>query len=79
MLSAYLVGNELVDVYLNTVKESINSVKGLSLYTFSVNEQSPAEKQHSIMIFDDVNCGKKYAVRDYFFMGRQKNIDCFYI
>ena len=57
-------------------------IKGISLYTFSENEQilSPAEaKQQSVMIFDEVICGKQNSIRDYFCMGRNKNIDCFYL
>lgn len=60
----------------------IESIKGIKLYTFSENEKvlSPEKaKQHSIIIFDDVICGKQNTIRDYFCMGRHKNVDCFYL
>ncbi|CAK1591437.1 unnamed protein product [Parnassius mnemosyne] len=41
----------------------------------SPHEASP----NSIIIFDDVACENQNIIRDYFTMGRHKNIDCFYI
>lgn len=36
-------------------------------------------KSNSVVIFDDVACEKQDHIRDYFAMGRHKNIDCFYL
>lgn len=36
-------------------------------------------KSDSVIIFDDVACEKQSNMRDYFALGRHKNIDCFYL
>lgn len=36
-------------------------------------------KPNSIIVFDDVACENQNSIRDYFAMGRHKNIDCFYL
>lgn len=36
-------------------------------------------KPNSIIIFDDVSCENQNNIRDYFCMGRHKNIDAFYL
>jgi len=54
----------------------------MEYHTFSHNEGvlDPSEaKNNSIMIFDDVACEKQDNIRSYFFMGRHKNIDSFYL
>lgn len=64
------------------LKKLIKPIKGLHLFTFSENEKviTPNKAEpHSIMIFDDVICEKQNAIRDYFCMGRHKNVDCFYL
>ena len=43
-----------------------------------VIEPNDAEKD-SVMIFDDVSCGEQNKIREYFCMGRHRNIDCFYL
>lgn len=64
------------------LKKLIKPIKGIKLFCFSENENvisSTKANPHSIMIFDDVTCEKQHAIRDYFCMGRHKNIDCFYL
>ena len=41
----------------------------------SVDEALP----NSIMIFDDIACGKQDSVKAFFCMGRHKDVDCFYL
>lgn len=36
-------------------------------------------KSNSVMIFDDVACENQSNIRDYFAMGRHKDIDCIYL
>ncbi|KAI8115644.1 hypothetical protein CVS40_12141 [Lucilia cuprina] len=43
------------------------------------DSQLRSQMPHSIIIFDDVICGKQNNIRDYFCMGRHKHIDCFYL
>lgn len=41
---------------------------------------NPSEaKPNSIMVFDDISCEKHDCIRNYFTMGRHKNIDTFYL
>lgn len=78
----YIYSKSLYQPKYCYLKTLINPIKGINLFTFSENEKvlSPAEaKPHSIIIFDDVICGKQDTIRDYFCMGRHKYIDCFYL
>lgn len=57
-------------------------VPGVSYFKYRDNEevlQSNYASQNSIIIFDDVACDNQNNIRDYFAMGRHKNIDCFYL
>lgn len=49
---------------------------------FSENDEVPHPsdvKPNSVMIFDDVACGKQTNIKNYFSMGRHNNVDTFYI
>lgn len=66
--------------YLRTVLEPID---GIGFYTFSSSDTvippNEAEK-NSIMIFDDVICDKNQEnMKNYYCLGRHRNIDCFYL
>lgn len=66
-------------VYLENV---FNQVPGIIFKKFSSNDKilNPLEAlPYSIMIFDDVACENQKVIRDYFAMGRHKNVDCFYL
>ncbi|KYN23133.1 hypothetical protein ALC57_04457 [Trachymyrmex cornetzi] len=57
-------------------------IEEISYFTFSNNSDviPPSEAlPNSIFIFDDVACDKQDAIREYFAMGRQANVDCFYL
>lgn len=78
----YIYSKSLYQPKYCYLKKLIDPIKGINLFTFSENEEvlSPSEaKANSIMIFDDVICGKQNTIRDYFCMGRHKYIDCFYL
>jgi len=50
--------------------------------TFSNNSDdipTSEARPNSIFIFDDMTCDKKYAMREYFSVGRDANVDCFYL
>lgn len=54
----------------------------MRLYTFNNNDdviQTDEIKPNSIMIFDDVACDKQNNIKNYFSMGRHKNVDSFYL
>ena len=36
-------------------------------------------RPESVILFDDGACEKKDHIRNYFFMGRHKQVDCFYL
>lgn len=65
--------------FLKTVAERLREI---GFYTFAENEDvcSPNQaRPNSVFIFDDVACDKQNNIREYFSMGRHKNIDCFYL
>lgn len=54
----------------------------IGYFPYSENEDVPPPnsiKPNSIMVFDDVSCGKQNNIKNYFSMGRHNNIDSFYI
>ena len=78
----YIYSKSLYQPKYCYLKELIDPIKGMNLFTYSENEKvlnPDSAKQNSIIIFDDVICEKQNAIRDYFCMGRHKNIDCFYL
>ncbi|KAG7301834.1 hypothetical protein JYU34_013222 [Plutella xylostella] len=57
-------------------------VPSISFTKFHANQQvlsTEEAKPNSIIIFDDVACENQNNMRDYFAMGRHKNIDSFYL
>lgn len=64
------------------LEEVIKLVPGISFHKYHENDEvlsSSEAKANSIIIFDDVACENQNNIRDYFAMGRHKNIDCFYL
>jgi hypothetical protein len=66
--------------YLETL---LKPIKGMNFFAFNNLENnipsSSEVKPNSLIIFDDVACDKQNVMREYFCMGRHKNIDCFYL
>lgn len=66
--------------YLDKLLQSVN---GVGFHKFSSSEQviHPNEtKKNSIIIFDDVICDKNQTnIKNFFCLGRHRNIDCFYL
>jgi GTPase SAR1 family protein len=66
--------------YLETL---LKPIKGMNFFAFNNLENnipsSSEVKPNSLIIFDDVACDKQNVMREYFSMGRHKNIDCFYL
>lgn len=66
-------------IFLEHVLKMVPDVK---FFKYHENEDvvSPeAAKCHSIIVFDDVACENQNNIRNYFAMGRHKDIDCFYL
>lgn len=65
--------------FLRKVIEPLNDMQYFA-YTDHEDVISPSEVlPDSIMIFDDIACEKQDSVRDFFCMGRHKNVDSFYL
>lgn len=58
-------------------------LKNIGFFTFSSSDKVIAPKdakKNSIMIFDDVICDKNQEnIKNYYCLGRHRNIDCFYL
>lgn len=62
--------------------EVIKRVPDVTLYEFNndADIMPPNEaKVNSVFIFDDIACENQTNIRNYFCMGRHKQIDCFYL
>jgi hypothetical protein len=72
--------NQNISTYLETL---LKPIKGMNFFAFNNLENnipsSSEIKPNSLIIFDDVACHKQNVMREYFSMGRHKNIDCFYL
>lgn len=66
-------------LFLENVLKQVPAVS-LSKYHEHDGVITPHEaKSDSIIIFDDVACENQNNMRDFFSMGRHKNVDCFYL
>lgn len=66
-------------VFLQQVMKHVPRAK---LFIFNDNKDviSPKDAlKNSIMIFDDVACENQINIRNYFAMGRHRQLDCFYL
>lgn len=64
------------------LRQVIRQVPLAKLFIFNDHKDviSPNETlKNSIMIFDDVACENQINIRNYFAMGRHRQIDCFYL
>lgn len=82
---------ENVYIYSRTLDQSkyrylkcvLSPIKEIGFHTFSSSDQviTPNKaKRNSIIIFDDVICEKNQeTIKNYYCLGRHRNIDCFYL
>lgn len=80
--NVYLYSKTLFQPKYVFLEKVMNLVPGIGYFKYRDNDEvlSPSDaSQHSIIIFDDVACENQNHIRDYFAMGRHKNIDCFYL
>lgn len=64
------------------LEKVLKSIPGIGYFAFNDGaEILPPDqaKPNSIFIFDDIACDKQDVMREYFSMGRHKNVDCFYL
>lgn len=79
----YIYSKTLEQDKYEYLKKIMKPLKHIGLYTFSASEKviAPSEaKKNSIFIFDDVICDRKQEnIRNYYCLGRHRDIDCFYL
>lgn len=78
----YLYSKSLYQPKYKYLKKLISPIQGMGYFTFSDSESviSPEQaKKNSIFIFDDVACEKQENIRNFFCMGRHKDVDSFYL
>ena len=64
------------------LRKVLNRVKGLNFFTYTDKSDvvSPEEAcKNSVVVFDDVALDDQESIRQYFAMGRHRNLDCFYL
>lgn len=65
--------------FLRCVLEKMSEI-GYYSYTDSEEVPHPSEvRSNSVMIFDDVACGKQENIKNYFSMGRHNGVDTIYV
>lgn len=78
----YLYSKSLGQPKYDYLRKVMKKLPELGFYQFSNNSDViPIEqaRHNSIMIFDDVACDKQDNIRNYFCMGRHRQIDSFYL
>lgn len=79
----YIYSKSLEQEKYTYLRKLFAPLKHIGFYTFSSSDKviaPSAAKKNSIMIFDDVICDKNQEnIRNYYCLGRHRNIDCFYL
>lgn len=78
----YIYSKSLNQPKYKFLEKIIKHLNGIGYFTFNDNEEVinvSDVRPNSIMIFDDVACEKQDNIRDYFCMGRHRNVDSFYL
>ena len=78
--NVYVYSKSLYQPKYEFLRKVLSSLVGYHEFKDSDVIMPPAQaKVNSIFIFDDVACYKQSVIRDYFSMGRHKQIDSFYL
>lgn len=80
--NVYIYSKTLGQNKYKYLEEILKPINGLGYYTYASNDDviPPSDaRRNSIIIFDDVICDKQNNIKEYFCMGRHRNIDCFYL
>lgn len=79
----YIYSKTLEQDKYKYLRNLLEPMKEIGFYTFSSSDKvlNPSEtKRNSIIIFDDVICDKNQEnIRNFYCLGRHRNIDCFYL
>lgn len=80
--NVYVYSKSLYQPKYVYLQKLLSEIKEIGYQMFSRSEDViPVEevKTNSVFIFDDVICEKQSNIRQYFCMGRHKNVDSFYL
>lgn len=80
--NVYLYSKTTFQPKYRFLKKIFEVTPEVDMFIFENGEDviSPQDaKKNSIFIFDDVTCENQVNIRNYFSMGRHKQIDCFYL
>lgn len=80
--NVYVYSKSLFQPKYVYLQQLLSKIEEIGCYMFSCSDDViPIEqvKPNSIFIFDDVICEKQSNIRQYFCMGRHKNVDTFYL
>lgn len=80
--NVYLYTKSLFQPKYQTLGKIMKKVREIGYFPYTDNVKivkATEAKPNSIFIFDDVACDKQDCMRDYFSMGRHKNVDSFYL
>lgn len=79
----YIYSKTLEQDKYKYLTELLTPINGIGLYTFSSGDKVLAPKdtkRNSIIVFDDVICEKNQQnIKNFYCLGRHRNIDCFYL
>ena len=81
-VNLYVYSKSLNQPKYEFLKKVIEPLKGMQYFAYSENDDvisSDKVLPDSIIIFDDIACEKQDNMRDFFCMGRHKNVDSFYL
>lgn len=80
--NVYVYSKSLYQPKYLLLKEVLEKSKVIKYFPFKDNDDviTPSEaKEHSVFIFDDVACDKQEKIREFYSMGRHKNVDVAYL
>ncbi len=80
--NVYLFSKSLYQSKYKFLECVLKNMEEIGYFAYSDNDEVPFPsdiKPNSVMIFDDVACGKQENIKNYFSMGRHNEIDTFYI
>lgn len=80
--NVYIYSRSLFQPKYQFLKRVIEPIKGMGYYEFNENDEvicPSVVKPDSVFIFDDIVCDKQDKIKQYYSMGRHKNVDSFYL
>ena len=76
--NVYVYSKSLQQSKYRYLENLFMSIDEIGYFMFSNNSDVVPPSAPKFYFYDDVECDKQDAVREYFSMGRHANVDCFY-